>query len=131
MFLFSNIKLVSARIQSISIHSIHFHGFKVYIKKMLIHFNLFSFIGMYKYLLQQPKYRYLENLLAPIEEIGYFTFSNNNDVVSNETLLNSIFVFDDVTSKMRLKNILRWVDTRTSISSICVRRKHTEAFYTR
>jgi len=30
--------------------------------------------------LQQP--RYLENLLAPIEEIDYFTFSNNNDILS-------------------------------------------------
>jgi len=43
------------------------------------------------------KYRYLENLLAPIEEISYFTFSNNNDVVSpNEALPNFIFVFDDM-----------------------------------
>ena len=42
-------------------------------------------------------YRYLKNLLASIEEIGYFTFSDNNDVVPpNEALLNSIFVFDDV-----------------------------------
>jgi len=39
----------------------------------------------------------LENLLAPIKEIGYFTFSNNNNVLSpNEALPNSIFVFDDV-----------------------------------
>ena len=54
---------------------------------------------MYSKSLQQSKYRYLENLLAPIEEIGYFTFSNNNDVVSdspNEALPNSIFVFNDV-----------------------------------
>jgi len=44
------------------------------------------------------KYRYLKNLLAPIEEIGYFTFSNNNvvDVTSlNEALSNFIFVFDN------------------------------------
>jgi len=42
------------------------------------------------------KYRYLKNLLAPIEEIGYFTFSNNNDVASlNEALSNFIFVFDN------------------------------------
>jgi len=30
------------------------------------------------------------------KEIGYFTFSNNNDVILNEALPNSIFVFDDV-----------------------------------
>src|SRR5436309_13458143 len=29
----------------------------------------------------QPKYEYLENLLTPIDEIGYFTFSNNSDVI--------------------------------------------------
>ena len=55
------------------------------------------FENVYVYSLQQSKYRYLENLLALIEEIGYFTFSNNNDVVlSNEAFLNYIFVFDDV-----------------------------------
>jgi len=31
------------------------------------------FENVYLKSLQQPKYRYLENLLAPIEEIGYFT----------------------------------------------------------
>jgi len=52
---------------------------------------------MYSKSLQQPKYRYLKNLLAPIEEISYFTFSNNSDVVlSNEALPNSIFIFDGV-----------------------------------
>jgi len=30
----------------------------------------------------QPKYQYLENLLSSIDEIGYFTFFNNSDVVS-------------------------------------------------
>ena len=44
-----------------------------------------------------PKYRYLKNLLAPIEEIDYFTFSNNSDDISpNEALPNSIFIFEDV-----------------------------------
>jgi len=48
---------------------------------------------------QQPKYQYLKNLLAPIEEIGYFIFSNNNDVLppNEDQILNSIFVFDNVT----------------------------------
>ncbi|KYN43144.1 hypothetical protein ALC56_02423 [Trachymyrmex septentrionalis] len=45
--------------------------------------SLYGFENMYVYSqsLQQPKYRYLKILLAPIEKIGYFTFSNNNDVV--------------------------------------------------
>ena len=57
------------------------------------------FENMYVYSksLQQPKYRYLENLLAPIDEIGYFTFSNNSDVIPpSEALPNSVFIFDDV-----------------------------------
>jgi len=41
----------------------------------------FENVYVYSKSLQQPKYRFLENLLAPIEEIGYFTFSNNNDVL--------------------------------------------------
>ena len=57
----------------------------------------FENVYVYSKSLQQSKYRYLENLLAPIKEIGYFTFSNNNNVLSpNEALPNSIFVFDDV-----------------------------------
>jgi len=57
------------------------------------------FENVYVYLksLQQPKYQYLENLLSSINEISYFTFSNNSDVVPpNEARSNSIFVSDDV-----------------------------------
>ncbi|XP_011698121.1 PREDICTED: uncharacterized protein LOC105456047 [Wasmannia auropunctata] len=57
----------------------------------------FENVYIYSKSLQQPKYQYLESILSPIEEIGYFTFSNNSDVVPpNEALPNSIFVFDDV-----------------------------------
>jgi len=39
----------------------------------------------------------LENLLSSIDEIGYFMFSNNSDIVpSSKAHPNSIFVFDDV-----------------------------------
>jgi len=52
---------------------------------------------------------YLENLLVLIEEISYFTFSNNNDVVSsNEVLPNSIFDFDDVAWHARRGVIYSW-----------------------
>jgi len=58
----------------------------------------FENVYVYSKSLQQPKYGYLENLLAPINEIGYFTFSNNSDVIPpSEALPNSIFIFDDVT----------------------------------
>lgn len=57
----------------------------------------FENLYVYSKSLQQPKYRYLETLLASIDEIGYFTFSNNSDVIpTTEALPNSIFIFDDV-----------------------------------
>ncbi|KAG5324087.1 YMD3 protein, partial [Pseudoatta argentina] len=57
----------------------------------------FENVYVYSKSLQQPKYRYLENLFTPIDEIGYFTFSNNSDVVPpSEARPNSIFIFDDV-----------------------------------
>jgi len=57
----------------------------------------FENLYVYSKSLQQPKYCYLEKLLASIDEIGYFTFSNNSDVIPpGEALPNSIFVFDDV-----------------------------------
>lgn len=57
----------------------------------------FENVYVYSKSLQQPKYRYLETLLTSINEIGYFTFSNNSDVIPpSEARPNSIFVFDDV-----------------------------------
>ena len=57
----------------------------------------FENVYVYSKSLQQPKYRYLENLFISIDEIGYFTFSNNSDVVpSSEARPNFIFIFDDV-----------------------------------
>jgi len=54
-------------------------------------------VYVYTKSLQQPKYRYLENLFTSIDEIGYFTFSNNSDVVPpSEACPNSIFIFDDM-----------------------------------
>ncbi|KAG5314838.1 GVQW3 protein, partial [Acromyrmex insinuator] len=57
----------------------------------------FENVYVYSKSLQQPKYRYLENLFTSIDEIGYFTFSNNSDIVPpSEAHPNSIFIFDDV-----------------------------------
>ncbi|KYN06865.1 hypothetical protein ALC62_02179 [Cyphomyrmex costatus] len=57
----------------------------------------FENVYVYSKSLQQPKYRYLKNLLATIEEINYFTLSNNSEIIPpSEALPNSIFIFDDV-----------------------------------
>lgn len=57
----------------------------------------FENLYVYSKSLQQPKYRYLENLMSTLDEIEYFTFSNNSEVIpSIEARPNSIFVFDDV-----------------------------------
>jgi len=76
----------------------------------------------------------LKNLLAPIEEIGYFTYSNNSDIVSpSEALPNSIF--DDVACDKQ-DAIREYFSTGRhadvwlllSLSDIC---KDTKASYTR
>jgi len=41
----------------------------------------FDNVYVYSKSLQQPKYRYLENLYMSVDEIGYFMFSNNSNVV--------------------------------------------------
>lgn len=57
----------------------------------------FENIYVYSKSLHQAKYKYLERLFKTIDEIGYFTYSNNCDVISpQEALPNSIFIFDDV-----------------------------------
>jgi len=68
----------------------------------------------------------LENLLAPIEEIGYFTFSNNNVLPPNEELPNSIFVFVACHKQDAIRDTLRWIDTRMLTAFICVR--HTQRY---
>ncbi|KAG5313777.1 YMD3 protein, partial [Pseudoatta argentina] len=60
--------------------------------------NSVRFENVYVYLksLQQPKYRYLENLFTSIDEISYFTFNNSDIVPPSKACLNSIFIIDDV-----------------------------------
>jgi len=50
----------------------------------------FENVYIYSKSLQQLKYQYLKNLLAPIEEIGHFTYSNNSDIVSPSEALPSL-----------------------------------------
>lgn len=61
--------------------------------------NGLNFENLYVYskTLGQDKYKYLHEMLTPINEIGYHTFSSADDVIApNEAKRNSIFVFDDV-----------------------------------
>lgn len=57
----------------------------------------FENIYIYSKSLHQPKYQYLQRVLSPINGLGYYTFSDNCDVISpEEAKPNSIFIFDDV-----------------------------------
>lgn len=58
----------------------------------------FENVYVYSKSLQQAKYQYLENILKPLsKDIGYYTFSNNSEVIPpDEAMPNSIFIFDDV-----------------------------------
>lgn len=57
----------------------------------------FENIYLYSKSLFQPKYDYLRKLITPIKGMGYYTFSNNEDVIPPEKAKqNSIMIFDDV-----------------------------------
>lgn len=66
---------------------------------MIEHPNGLKFENLYVFSksLEQDKYRYLANLMTPIKEIGFETFSNNDEVIDlSDAKRNSIFIFDDV-----------------------------------
>lgn len=66
---------------------------------LLAHSNGLKFENIYIYSksLQQPKYIYLEKLIKSIKGIGYYTFTENVDVVApSDAKKNSIMIFDDV-----------------------------------
>lgn len=57
----------------------------------------FENVYVYSKSLQQPKYKYLEQLLSNIDNINYYAYSNNSDIISSSDVLpNSVFIFDDV-----------------------------------
>lgn len=57
----------------------------------------FENLYLYSKTLEQDKYKYLAKILAPIKEIGFYTFSSMDEVLApNECKRNSIFIFDDV-----------------------------------
>lgn len=57
----------------------------------------FENIYLYSLSLYQPKYVYLQHLFEQISEIGFFTFSSNDEVIPPDNAKpNSLFIFDDV-----------------------------------
>lgn len=54
-------------------------------------------VYIYSKSLQQPKYEYLKKVVLKVPELGFYTFSNNCDVIPiDQAKPNSIFIFDDV-----------------------------------
>jgi hypothetical protein len=90
---------------------------------LLEHKNGLCYKNVYVYSksLYQPKYVYLKLLLEPIKGIGYYTFTDNDSIISpEEAKENSIFIFDDVACDKQ-KNIQ---------SYFCMsRHKNIECFY--
>lgn len=57
----------------------------------------FENIYIYSKSLNQPKYRFLEKIIKPLKEVGYFPFSDGDQVINVEDVKhNSIMIFDDV-----------------------------------
>lgn len=57
----------------------------------------FENIYIYSKSLYQPKYEYLRKILSPIKGLGYYTFSDGNNIVEpSDAKPNSVFIFDDV-----------------------------------
>lgn len=57
----------------------------------------FKNVYVYSKTLEQNKYKYLESILKPIKDIGYYTFSTNDEVISPKAAQpDSLMIFDDV-----------------------------------
>lgn len=66
---------------------------------LLQHPNGLNFKNIYLYSksIHQPKYEFLRQVIKPIKGMGFYTFSNNADVIPpSEAKPNSIFIFDDI-----------------------------------
>nr|CAI5867149.1 unnamed protein product [Callosobruchus analis] len=59
----------------------------------------FSNVYLYCKSPYQPKYQYLRNVLQPLQDIGYFEYTEEKDIIpSNLMKPNSLIIFDDVAS---------------------------------
>lgn len=66
----------------------------------------FENIYIYSKTLEQDKYKYLEKVFKPMNEIGFYTFSTSDKVIApNAAKRNSIMIFDDVICDKNQENI--------------------------
>lgn len=81
----------------------------------------FKNIYVYSKSLYQPKYEYLKKLIKSVKGMEYFTFSENEDVISPDSIKpNSLMIFDDVACEKQ--NTIR--------SYFCMgRHKNVDSFY--
>lgn len=60
----------------------------------------FSNVYVYGKSLNQPKYRLLNEIFNEVPEIGYFTYSESDNIITpQEAKPNSVFIFDDVSTE--------------------------------
>lgn len=90
---------------------------------LLKHPNGIKFENIYIYSksLHQPKYEHLKQAVKAISGLGFYTFSNNSEVISpEEAKSDSVFIFDDIASEKQ-ENIR---------SYFCMGRHHNiDSFY--
>src|SRR5437588_5093795 len=64
----------------------------------------FENVYVYSKSLQQPKYQFLQQVLEPIRGLGYYPFTNNDEVLDLSLVKpNSIFIFDDIICEKQKK----------------------------
>lgn len=81
----------------------------------------FENIYVYSKSLNQLKYRYLDEVFKDLKEIGYYTYSNNAEILPpDEVKRNSLFIFDDVSCDQQ--NIIKQYFSRG-------RHYQTDCFY--
>lgn len=57
----------------------------------------FSNVYLFSKTLEQPKYEMLKQILSNVPDIGFFTFSNSDDIMEpSEARKNSVIIFDDI-----------------------------------
>lgn len=69
----------------------------------------FENIYIYSKTLEQDKYKYLQQLLAPLKHIGFHTFAASDKVIDpSEAKKNSVMVFDDVVCDKKQDNMKKF-----------------------
>lgn len=69
----------------------------------------FENVYIYCKTLEQDKYKYLGDILRPIDGIGFYAFSASDKVIApSQAEKNSIFIFDDVISDRNQDNIKQY-----------------------